>query len=29
MVIVFLVGVFLWLLDWMLSSAFKFITGVG
>ncbi len=29
MVIVFLVGVFLWLLDWMLSSAFRFITGVG
>lgn len=29
MIIVFLVGVFLWLLDWMLSSAFRFITGLG
>ena len=29
MVIVFLVGLFLWLLDWMLSSGFRFITGIG
>lgn len=29
MVIVFLVGVFLWLLDWMLSGAFRFITNLG
>lgn len=29
MIIVFLVGVFLWLLDWMLSGAFRFITGLG
>ncbi len=29
MVIVFIVGVFLWLLDWMLSGAFRFITNLG
>ena len=29
MIIVFLVGVFLWLLDWMLSGAFRFITNLG
>lgn len=29
MVIVFIMGIFLWLLDWMLSGAFKYITGIG
>ena len=29
LVIVFIVGVFLWLLDWMLSGAFRFITNLG
>lgn len=29
MIIVFLVGVFLWLLDTMLSGAFRFITNLG
>ncbi len=29
MVIVFIVGVFLWLLDWALAGAFQLITGVG
>ncbi len=29
MIIVFLVGVFLWLLDWMLSGAFRYISGLG
>ena len=29
MIIVFLVGLFLWLLDTMLSGAFRFITGLG
>jgi len=29
MIIVFLVGLFLWLLDWFLSSTFRFITGLG
>jgi preprotein translocase subunit SecE len=29
LVIVFIVGVFLWLLDWILSGAFRFITNLG
>jgi len=29
MIIVFLVGLFLWLLDWFLSSTFRAITGLG
>ena len=29
MVIVFIMGLFLWLLDWVLSGAFQLITGIG
>ncbi len=29
MVIVFIMGLFLWLLDWMLSGAFRMVTGIG
>ncbi|HBR96927.1 MAG TPA: preprotein translocase subunit SecE [Gammaproteobacteria bacterium] len=29
MVIVLIMGVFLWLLDWLLSGAFQLLTGVG
>ncbi|MDO6460055.1 preprotein translocase subunit SecE [Granulosicoccaceae sp. 1_MG-2023] len=29
MVIVFIMGLFLWLLDWVLSGAFQLVTGIG
>ncbi len=29
MVIVFIMGLFLWFLDWVLSGAFRMITGIG
>lgn len=29
MVIVLIMGIFLWLLDWILSGAFQLVTGVG